>query len=1188
MAGCPVDTEFIHSRFVQFQVKATEMPPAECANELVTRDGLLKAKIREALEAGAVYTLFNSRELNNTQKTARIEAIRGKLRELGEVFADTCRIEIYDASQIQTWTNKYIAAIVSVLNNVGRPLVNGLKSFEEWESLDRHNRLDYVSDETREAAAIELRSILTEGSKACRIIGASGLGKTRFALECCRPLDDESSNVVYLDAGRGIPNLAGLVSEWSRMDLDGLLVVDNCDLQLHKQLRQEIEQPQCRISLLTLHYSPDGDAETPPVQLNQMSSELIKQMLESVYGEQLKDLDRIASFAQGFPQMAVLLAEARLDQSGTVDMGSLTDNDLVERMLWAGVEPDENKKRILEACALFDIVGFLDELEVEAGFIAAEIANVELDELYRCIVEFEARGLINRAGRYVQIVPKPLAIRLAADWWRGTRDERQRELIDKDFPGHLQTSFCNQIEKLDFLPQVKELTADLCGSNAPFGQAEVILSDRGSRLFRSLVVVNPEATANSLLRVFDSLNQGKFSAIDGDTRRNLVWALERLCFHGGAFNSAVRCVYYLAKEENETWANNATGLFKQVFHTFLSGTEAPPNARLEFIDHLIQQGDEKDRNLAVSALAAAIDTHGTTRSVGAEHQGSGTPLEEWRPKIWQEAFDYWIAAIERLTQLSLSGLEEAKDAIAREIRGLMLSGEVVVEALDRSIRKIVDAQGPLWIKALDSIKDSIEYDSAGLPPKAVSMLNDWVQLLQPQELSERLLLFVTAANYEHRQGADDEFVDVAVQNAKQLAGELANVTRLTDDDLSTLLRGEQRQAYSFGSELWIQDAGRDELLERVVSLIATMEEPNIDLLLGMLNGQYSRSKERWKELIQRFTQAPLQTHYVRAVRTGEITDESLDVIYGLLIRNELPLLEVTLLKYGRVTQGISAESITQFALNVGQISNEADWIALSVLTMYCHGDSDKWQGCKDALRTISLRLNFDEDEKSVREGYDWKTAVSQVLDESDIKYSIALTKKIIEAVAENYDYSLVAHNITPILRRVFEIHGAQVWPLFSNAIESASSLEKFHLMQLLNKEGHGDERNVSLISSLPEDVIRGWCHERPDFAPTFVAGVTEPFENVENSWQLTERTRFLIDEFGNDEDVLRGLSSNMGSFSWRGSLVPFYKAQLDAMQTIQHHPNKIVRNWAAGQVEYLETQINRQKGRDEESKWGVF
>ena len=80
------------------------------------------------------------------------------------------------------------------------------------------------------------------------------------------------------------------------------------------------------MSLLTLHYDLERDSGTTTFQLGVITDDLIKSMLEPVYGTRISDLDRVVSFAQGFPQMAVLLADARLER--TPDMGSLTDDDL--------------------------------------------------------------------------------------------------------------------------------------------------------------------------------------------------------------------------------------------------------------------------------------------------------------------------------------------------------------------------------------------------------------------------------------------------------------------------------------------------------------------------------------------------------------------------------------------------------------------------------------------------------------------------------------------------------------------------------------------------------------------------------------------------------------------------------------------------------------------------------------------
>lgn len=300
-------------------------------------------------------------------------------------------------------------------------------------------------------------------------------------------------------------------------------------------------------------------------------------MLEPVYGDRISDLDRVASFTQAFPQMAVLLANARLER--TPDMGSLTEDDVLKKMLWGGGAPDANAKAILQGCSLFDVFGLEGEVAEESTFIAENIVETTQDKLYECIRTFEARGIVNRAGRYAQIVPKPLAIRLAADWWRSTRRERQQHLIAKSMPGHLERSFCSQVSKLDFLPEVKNLTADLCGTQGPFGQAEVILSDSGSRLFRALVEVNPLATSEALYNVVTSLGHEALENVSGDARRNLVWALEKLSFNEAAFSKSAKCLLLLASAENERVGNNATGQFLQLFRVFLSGTEAPPALR---------------------------------------------------------------------------------------------------------------------------------------------------------------------------------------------------------------------------------------------------------------------------------------------------------------------------------------------------------------------------------------------------------------------------------------------------------------------------------------------------------------------------------------------------------------------------------------------------------------------------------
>ena len=871
--GGPDNTDFLPTRFCQFQNKATEMGPADCANEIVASDGSMKRMVEDALDNGAAYILFTNQELNTDQKIPnRVKKIKEKLTELGKAYAETVTIEIYDAAKIEGWVNKYISAIVAVLNWVGRPLERGLKTWSDWSQQGEYQRFLFVADEGRKAALDSIKPLLNVPGKCARILGLSGLGKSRLAFEAFRDvdeLDDFSKRVVYVDACANSAIL-GLLTDWVQCGLEGIVVVDNCDISLHEKIRREIQRADSKLSVLTLDYNFDRASQTVIIQLKQLPDENIKQMLAPVYGDQISDLDRIVSFAQGFPQMAVLLADARLENEP--EMGRLSDDDLAHKMLWGGREHDEKDEKILKGCALFDRFGLDDEVSPEYEFIAEKVVEVSADEFYDCVKRFEERGIIDRRGRFARLVPKPLAIRLAAEWWRRTRPQKQMELIESEMPGALVESFCDQVSRLDFLPEVKALTEELCGPQGPFGLAEVILSNRGSRLFRSFVEVNPIATSRALSNVLNPLNDDDLKAIDGDIRRNLVWALEKLCFHEECFEEAANSLLLLASAENETWSNNATGQFKQLFRPFLSGTEAPPAIRLKVLDHALASGRNTIRKLAVSALEQAIHTYGGSRTIGAEYQGSGEPLKEWRPKVWGDIFEYWKQALFRLSNLVIEDDElasDAKIAIAQQIRGLMQNGQV--DILDIIIRRIVESKGPLWPEALDGIKDSLRYDGDQMPEAGKAKLKDWIKLLTPSDLVERLKLYVSNPPFEHEKGADGHYIDIAAQNSKALAEELVPNLELLNPYLDNLLIGEQRQAYYFGSNLVQTLSDWEPLLLKTIAAVLEIDKPNINLLSGMLNGIYRSDPKKWESIIDRLYEAEsLLPFYAQFITSGEV------------------------------------------------------------------------------------------------------------------------------------------------------------------------------------------------------------------------------------------------------------------------------------------------------------------------------
>jgi hypothetical protein len=86
--------------------------------------------------------------------------------------------------------------------------------------------------------------------------------------------------------------------------------------------------------------------------------------------------------------------------------------------------------------------------------------------------------------------------------------------------------------------------------------------------------------------------------------------------------------------------------------------------------------------------------------------------------------------------------------------------------------------------------------------------------------------------------------------------------------------------------------------------------------------------------------------------------------------------------------------------------------------------------------------------------------------------------------------------------------------------------------------------------------------------------------NLYSTWHPTAKR--LIDKFGDIEDVLSHLSSNMGTYSWSGSVVPLLEAKKELFKSIENHQIQLVSEWATKYLSYADEQIRQEKNKDEE------
>jgi hypothetical protein len=1200
----PEQTEWLASRFCLFQSKATALTPSQCKTELLERGTKrLKARVEEVLDAGGAYYLFYGRTCNPTQQTPRIAKMREALKEAAKAYAETCKLVIYDANRIAEWANKYLSATLQVFTEAKKPLPPSLENWASWAGFADFTRFEYVpGDGARDGAIVQLRTHYSDTRKVARIVGLSGLGKTRVALEVFRPPADGadiaqqalSRDVAYVDANDAGSDLLGLVQSWRREGARGILVVDNCDRELHDKLAVHVTHVESHLSLLTIGSEPEaGDSlgsEVPHVQLGPVDDKVIEAMLKQQYtGLRDADLNFIArELAMGFPQMAVLIAGARLQNR---DIEHAVPDVLLRKLV--GLPPDSESAayEILSYCALFAQLGVFEAAADEFKWVA-KFAGVDADRFYESIQRFKKRGIVSQHGNFVQVRPRPLAMRLSADWWSRCSPEKAQRLIEGDIAERLAEALCERVRVLDYVPAVRKFVEDLCGEQRPFGQAKVLNSKLGSRLFRSLVEVNPEATANALKRVFADWNIDALRNVVA-ARRNLVWALQNLCFWKSTFQIAARVLLKFAAAENESWSNNATGVFLGLFKVVLSRTQATPNERLALIDDALTNDDERCRLLGVQALGSALQTHNFIAMAGPEQQGSRFPQEEWRPKYYKEAFAYWDQALSRLGHIALQDERLATAALnelAHHIRELASVGRVA--ALNDVLVPLIRNVDGYWPEGLSQVQHIKEYDFDRMPEDGRNVVLKWEELLQPKSFDKRVTLLVTEAPYEHHEDASGEFIDVAAEKAKALAIEAS--TRIDDvlPLLARLLAGTQRQAYVFGYHLVEQVADPATLLHAALRALeqAPAAEANSSLLTGMLAAAQTRTPVLFEEVFSHVERSDTLRPYISDVTRGtKLSPEHLKRIGHLVTNGSLDPRRLHGMSYGRALDHLPGTVVPRFADQLTSQGTAGAWIALDILFMYAHGSPERWHECRTSFRHITLvpRMLAGERVDQRFDTHAFGKVIEKLLKAGDAELATHIAGEIGRlAGEESWRYDL-EYTLRPIIDILLTKYAEQTWPIVAAAL-LVDWRSEFNLSNLLGGR-FGAENTPSLVAKLGWPFLLAWCEQNPKKHAPLLASMIDVADRREGQpLRFTPIAQALIDTYGTDENLLSKLSGNIGSYTWTGSLVPYFEQLIELFASLLDHKIARVREWARNEISYATKQAQRERDRDAEREIGLY
>jgi hypothetical protein len=250
-------------------------------------------------------------------------------------------------------------------------------------------------------------------------------------------------------------------------------------------------------------------------------------------------------------------------------------------------------------------------------------------------------GIAPRAGRYRYLSPQLLAAHLAArqlaSWTQG-----QFAAFFAALRPAMRDSFVRRLRGLaGVLDDREAIEQAIFGVEGPFPDLEALESDANSGwggaadLLRRLAGAYPEAALRTLERVLKGASTGQLRAATA-SRRNLVWALEDLLWPAHMFERAAALLLRLAVAENESWGNNAAGVFVGTFQTRLGHTAAGPGLRVRVLGDAARSEEPGARRLAARAIGRAFNVGHENRTGGPPADVPGMPREAWQPATYDE------------------------------------------------------------------------------------------------------------------------------------------------------------------------------------------------------------------------------------------------------------------------------------------------------------------------------------------------------------------------------------------------------------------------------------------------------------------------------------------------------------------------------------------------------------------------
>ena len=1078
--------------------------------------------------------------------------------------------------------------------------------------VDDKVRLNYSSSQNSEGLSCvdginTLRQKLSKTHSSIRLVGLSGVGKTRFAQALFDTRIGENlistESIFYTDIAHGPSPSPRILAE--KLVLEGKnaqLVIDNCSPELHRTLTSICTNDTSKVNLLTIEYDirEDQPEQTEVFSLEPSSIELIEKILNARYSNLGQQNARtISEFSGGNSRIAIALSETIGKDE---NISSLKDEELFKRLFNQRHDPDKSLEKTAQALSLvysFQIKS--DKPYSDDVTFISKLSEISPKNIYEAAIELKRRNLVQQRSKWMAVLPHPIANRLAKYALENMSSAIILSNFDCTTDERLLKSFSR---RLGYLPHSNEANTIIENWFSEGGLFDKLHSnDRNDLAWMLIGNIAPISVKEVLSHIEILANQTEFCSRSNKQFIDITRLIRSIAYEERYFDRCAKllCQFALSEEKGEN-NNSIRDILKSLFQLYLSGTHATKEQRLKVINELINTSTQSNVDLALelidSSLEACHFSSCHSFDFGASPRDFG-----YGPKTHQDVNDWYTLFINYTAELICSGASYSalvKETLGKNLRGLWRHSNLrdLIENTCVNIGNL-----GVWNDGFEAIHSILRFDCNGAEEDELTRLKSIAKQLSPKSLLDEIHMYVLADKWKfHDLEEFDEhgkLIERGYKKGQQYSKELGFKLASTDFELFKSLiaellsySGTSSNIFEFGQGCAQGSPKNDELLTLTLSTLEQLPENkrNADFLCGQISYLSNHNTTLTSTFLDSLIAHPTLKQYTPIVQLSYTLDQdSIARIIRCLQMKTSPIWMYRHLAMGRMHEQIPDDQLCDI-LDLIWEEEGGQEVAVELLSMRFHGlKPNQGYVVSDLLKVKSASLLASLDYSKVANNLnciDFNLAqIANVcfLGSTNEEYASSILKgiksKILEHLIGRYDcpeFMTTVIQLHPVLAlEAFIGEGAEVECQVRNAIK-----------------GRFDKK-ISPFSKLDTKSAIAWCENNGSDSYAKFASIITPYQSIEQSIEWTPLAIQLLESSPEPVKVLDEYSSSLYPTSWSGSRAQILESRLPLFQSLINHDYKEISSWATDkEVQWKRTiaseyekELERDIDRDERFEW---